>query len=123
MAQVRNAIQKQWCVIMKKIDNTFCWGAKGFQALPITFQDNTFCWGAKGFQALPITFHCPIKLLTFYFFFKLLTNFWQGLLKPALEKVQEKAVKMVTGLEGENYQEKCAEISLETLEKRRERER
>jgi ribonuclease P/MRP protein subunit RPP40 len=38
-----------------------------------------------------------------------------------LEKVQEKAVKMVAGLKGETYQEKCAELGLETLEKRRER--
>jgi hypothetical protein len=36
-----------------------------------------------------------------------------------LEKVQEKAVKMVAGLKGSNYLEKCAELGLETLEKRR----
>jgi ribonuclease P/MRP protein subunit RPP40 len=39
-----------------------------------------------------------------------------------LEKVQEKAVKMVAGLKGETYQGKCAELGLETLEKRRERQ-
>ncbi len=36
-----------------------------------------------------------------------------------LEKVQEKAVKMVAGLKGTTYLEKCAELGLETLEKRR----
>jgi ribonuclease P/MRP protein subunit RPP40 len=36
-----------------------------------------------------------------------------------LEKVQEKAVKMVAGLKRANYLEKCAELGLETLEKRR----
>jgi hypothetical protein len=39
--------------------------------------------------------------------------------KDTLEKVQEKAVKMVAGLKGSNYLEKCAELGLETLEKRR----
>jgi len=42
--------------------------------------------------------------------------------KDTLEKVQEKAVKMVAGLKGETYQEKCAELGLETLEKRREKQ-
>jgi ribonuclease P/MRP protein subunit RPP40 len=40
--------------------------------------------------------------------------------KDTLEKVQEKAVKMVAGLNGANYLEKCAELGLETLEKRRD---
>ncbi len=40
--------------------------------------------------------------------------------KDTLEKVQEKAVKMVAGLKGATYLEKCAELGLETLEKRRE---
>jgi hypothetical protein len=40
--------------------------------------------------------------------------------KDTLEKVQEKAVKMVAGLKGANYLEKCTELGLETLEKRRE---
>ncbi len=35
------------------------------------------------------------------------------------EKVQEKAVKMVAGLKGTDYSEKCAELGLETLEARR----
>jgi hypothetical protein len=39
--------------------------------------------------------------------------------KDTLEKVQEKAVKMVAGLKGTTYLEKCAELGLETLEKRR----
>ena len=39
--------------------------------------------------------------------------------KDTLEKVQETAVKMVAGLKGSNYLEKCAELGLETLEKRR----
>jgi len=39
--------------------------------------------------------------------------------KDVLEKVQEKAVKMVTGLKGTTYEEKCAELGLETLEERR----
>jgi ribonuclease P/MRP protein subunit RPP40 len=37
-----------------------------------------------------------------------------------LEKVQEKAVKMVAGLKRANYLEKCAKLGLETLEKRRD---
>ncbi len=32
-----------------------------------------------------------------------------------LEKVQEKAVKMVTGLTGTTYEERCVELGLETL--------
>ena len=36
-----------------------------------------------------------------------------------LESVQEKAVKMVAGLKGTNYSEKCSELGLETLESRR----
>jgi hypothetical protein len=39
--------------------------------------------------------------------------------KDTLEKVQEKAVTMVAGLKGDSYLEKCAELGLETLEKRR----
>jgi hypothetical protein len=37
-----------------------------------------------------------------------------------LEKVQERAVKMVSGLAGRDYEEKCKEIGLETLKERRE---
>jgi hypothetical protein len=35
-----------------------------------------------------------------------------------LEKVQERAVKMVSGLAGRGYEEKCKEIGLETLKER-----
>jgi hypothetical protein len=35
-----------------------------------------------------------------------------------LEKVQEKAVKMVTGLKGETYEEKFNELSLEIMKER-----
>jgi ribonuclease P/MRP protein subunit RPP40 len=38
--------------------------------------------------------------------------------KDTLEKVQEKAVKMVAGLKGSTYLEKCAELGLETLKRR-----
>jgi ribonuclease P/MRP protein subunit RPP40 len=37
-----------------------------------------------------------------------------------LEKVQEKAVKMVSGLKGTTYQEKCKELGIKTLLERRE---
>ncbi len=36
-----------------------------------------------------------------------------------LEKVQEKAIKMISGLKGSTYKEKCAELGLKTLEERR----
>jgi hypothetical protein len=36
-----------------------------------------------------------------------------------LEKVQEKAVKMISGLAGKDYEEKCKELGLETLADRR----
>ena len=39
--------------------------------------------------------------------------------KSILEKVQIKAVKLVTGLTGNSYEEKCKELGLETLEQRR----
>jgi hypothetical protein len=39
--------------------------------------------------------------------------------KNLLEKVQQKAVDWVTGLAGETYEEKCAELGLSTLENRR----
>jgi hypothetical protein len=35
-----------------------------------------------------------------------------------LEKVQEKAVKMVAGLKEKEYAERCTELGLETLEER-----
>jgi len=37
-----------------------------------------------------------------------------------LERVQERAVKMVAGLKGATYEEKCAELGLQTLKARRE---
>ncbi len=40
--------------------------------------------------------------------------------KETLEKVQEKAVKMVSGLKSKDYKERCLELGLDTLEKRRE---
>jgi hypothetical protein len=40
----------------------------------------------------------------------------------SLEEVQEKAVKMVTGLKGTTYEERCLELGLETLQRRRERQ-
>jgi hypothetical protein len=39
--------------------------------------------------------------------------------KDVLEKGQEKAVKMVSGLKTTTYLERCDELTLETLEKRR----
>ncbi len=36
-----------------------------------------------------------------------------------LERVQEKAVKMVSGLKEDNYKDKCNELRLETLKERR----
>jgi ribonuclease P/MRP protein subunit RPP40 len=44
---------------------------------------------------------------------------WLQVDKDALEKVQEKAIKMVTGLKGSTYEEKCEELGLKTLEERR----
>ena len=35
-------------------------------------------------------------------------------------RVQQQAVKMISGLKGHTYEEKCKEIGLETLENRRE---
>ncbi len=39
--------------------------------------------------------------------------------REVLEKVQEKAVKMVAGLKGRTYEERCAELGLESLQERR----
>ena len=44
---------------------------------------------------------------------------WTTADKEVLENVQKKAVNMISGLSGKTYEEKCAEIGLETLEKRR----
>jgi hypothetical protein len=40
--------------------------------------------------------------------------------KAILERVQEKALKNTTGLMGRTYEERCKEVSLETLERRRQ---
>ncbi len=42
--------------------------------------------------------------------------------KQILEKVQQKAVRMVSGLSGTTYEEKCTELGLETLERRRDKQ-
>jgi ribonucleases P/MRP protein subunit RPP40 len=34
-----------------------------------------------------------------------------------IEKVQEKALRMISGLKGTSYEEKCKEVGIETLEK------
>ena len=50
---------------------------------------------------------------------------WSPLLEQeiqALEKVQKKAVGMISGLKGENYNEKCKELKLDTLQLRRDKQ-
>jgi hypothetical protein len=42
--------------------------------------------------------------------------------KENLERVQEKAVKMVAGLKSREYKDRCKELGLETLEERREKQ-
>jgi hypothetical protein len=44
---------------------------------------------------------------------------WQENEKKKLESVQIKAVNWITSLSGKNYDEKCAELKLDTLESRR----
>ncbi len=44
---------------------------------------------------------------------------WQEGDKSVLEKVQEKALKMVSGIKAKSYDERCKELGLDTLEKRR----
>ena len=39
--------------------------------------------------------------------------------KELIEKVQRRAVKMISGLTGSTYEEKCKELGLDTLEERR----
>jgi hypothetical protein len=46
-------------------------------------------------------------------------SLWQQADKQVLEKVQQKFVNMIAGLPNGTYEEKCAEIGLETLEERR----
>jgi ribonucleases P/MRP protein subunit RPP40 len=45
---------------------------------------------------------------------------WTSTDKEKLEQVQKRAVRMVAGLEATDYEERCREISLLTLEKRRQ---
>ena len=47
---------------------------------------------------------------------------WQRDDIETLEKVQKKAIGMISGLNGRSYKEKCAEIGLNTLEARREKQ-
>ena len=44
---------------------------------------------------------------------------WTEQDKALLEKVQKRAVNLVAGLQGNTYEDKCVELGLETLEKRR----
>jgi hypothetical protein len=44
---------------------------------------------------------------------------WHEADKETLEKVQKRAVNMVSGLRGKNYEEKLQELGLQTLEERR----
>jgi ribonucleases P/MRP protein subunit RPP40 len=46
-------------------------------------------------------------------------SLWQLAEKQVLENVQKKFVNMIAGLPNGTYEEKCAEIGLETLEERR----
>ena len=39
-----------------------------------------------------------------------------------LEKVQKRAVGMISGLRGENYEDKCKELKLDTLQLRRDKQ-
>ena len=45
---------------------------------------------------------------------------WTAEDRQVLERVQQQAVKMMSGLRGQSYEEKCKEIGLDTLENRRE---
>ena len=47
---------------------------------------------------------------------------WTAGDKKVLEQVQITAVGMVSGLQGNTYEERCEELGLETLEQRRERQ-
>ena len=47
---------------------------------------------------------------------------WQEQDIQALEKIQKRAVGMISGLRGENFEEKCKELKLDTLQKRRDKQ-
>ena len=47
---------------------------------------------------------------------------WLEADKKILEQVQEKAIKMISGLTGRTYEEKLVELGLDTLETRREKQ-
>ena len=47
---------------------------------------------------------------------------WSQEDKNRLEKVQRKAVGMISGLKSGSYEEKCKELNIDTLEVRRERQ-
>ena len=47
---------------------------------------------------------------------------WNETDKAVIEKVQIKAVNMISGLAGKTYEEKCLELGLETLEERRKKQ-
>ena len=44
---------------------------------------------------------------------------WSVIDREVLEKVQEQALRFTTGLKGKTYEERCKEVGLETLERRR----
>jgi hypothetical protein len=44
---------------------------------------------------------------------------WQMGVTETIEKVQEKALKMTSGLKGESYEERCKEAGLETIKERK----
>jgi hypothetical protein len=47
---------------------------------------------------------------------------WQEGDKAVLERVQEKAINAISGMAGLNYEEKCRQLNIETLEMRREQQ-
>ena len=47
---------------------------------------------------------------------------WQEQDIQTLEKIEKPAVGMISGLGGESYEEKCKELNLETLQRRREKQ-
>ena len=45
---------------------------------------------------------------------------WTAEDKEVIERVQKAAVKMISGLEGKTYEERCREIGLDSMERRKE---